>query len=142
MDNTAEQQPVAETGFAVERIRADFPILSRKVHGAPLIYLDNAATAQKPEQVIRKLDHYYREYNSNIHRGVHTLSEEATTAYEGAREKVRGFINASSVKEIIFTSGTTESINLVAQAWGRSSLKAGDEIIISAMEHHSNIVPW
>jgi len=128
--------------FDVEKIRADFPILTRQVHGHPLVYLDNAATSQKPRQVLETLDRYYREYNANIHRGVHTLSEEATAAYEGARKKIRTFINAGSDKEIIFTSGTTESINLVAQSWGRNTLKAGDEIIVSQMEHHSNIVPW
>jgi len=128
--------------FDVDKIRADFPVLQRQVHGHPLVYLDNAATSHKPVQVIETLDHYYREYNSNIHRGVHTLSEQATTAYEGARGKIRKFINASSDKEIILTRGTTESINLVAQSWGRSTLKAGDEIIVSQMEHHSNIVPW
>lgn len=128
--------------FDVEKIRADFPILYRQVHGHPLVYLDNAATSQKPRQVLETLDRYYREYNANIHRGVHTLSEEATAAYEGARKKVRKFINAASEKEIIFTRGTTESINLVAQSWGRNTLKAGDEIIVSQMEHHSNIVPW
>jgi len=126
----------------LEKIRADFPILSRQVHDVPLVYLDNAATTHKPLQVIATLDHYYREYNSNIHRGVHTLSEQATHAYETARGKIKSFINAASTKEIIFTSGTTEAINLVAQSWGRSNLESGDEIIISAMEHHSNIVPW
>lgn len=128
--------------FDVDKVRADFPILQRQVHGNPLVYLDNAATSHKPVQVIETLDRYYREYNSNIHRGVHTLSEEATAAYEGARGKIRKFINATSDKEIILTRGTTESINLVAQSWGRSTLKAGDEIIVSQMEHHSNIVPW
>ena len=126
----------------VERIRADFPVLNQEVHGRTLVYFDNAATAQKPLAVIQTLDEYYRRYNSNIHRGVHTLSERATAAYEGARAKVRDFINAASDKEIIFTRGTTESINLVAQSWARSNLKAGDEILITAMEHHSNIVPW
>ena len=128
--------------FDVDKVRADFPTLQRQVHGNPLVYLDNAATSHKPVQVIETLDRYYREYNSNIHRGVHTLSEEATAAYEGARGKIRKFINATSDKEIILTRGTTESINLVAQSWGRSTLKAGDEIIVSQMEHHSNIVPW
>ncbi len=128
--------------FDVDKVRADFPILQRQVHGNPLVYLDNAATSHKPVQVIETLDRYYREYNSNIHRGVHTLSEEATAAYESARGKIRKFINATSDKEIILTRGTTESINLVAQSWGRSTLKAGDEIIVSQMEHHSNIVPW
>jgi len=128
--------------FDVDKVRADFPILQRQVHGNPLVYLDNAATSHKPVQVIETLDRYYREYNSNIHRGVHTLSEEATAAYESARGKIRKFINATSDKEIILTRGTTESINLVAQSWGRSTLKAEDEIIVSQMEHHSNIVPW
>lgn len=126
----------------VERIRADFPVLSEQVNGKPLVYLDNAATAQKPLAVIETLDDYYRHYNSNIHRGVHALSERATGAYEGAREKVRDFINAASVKEIVFTRGATEAINLVAQSYARSNLQAGDEILISEMEHHSNIVPW
>ena len=126
----------------VEAVRADFPILSRRVHGKPLAYLDNAATTQKPVQVIETMDRYYREYNANIHRGVHTLSAEATAAYEAARKKVRDFLNAGSDREIIFVRGATEAINLVAQTLGRSTLKAGDEIIISTMEHHSNIVPW
>ena len=126
----------------VARIRADFPVLTRTVHGHPLAYLDNAATAQKPETVIRAVDRYYREYNANVHRGVHTLSEEATAGYEGAREIVRAFVNAAETCEIIFTRGTTEAINLVAQSYGRDRLRKGDEVIISAMEHHSNIVPW
>jgi cysteine desulfurase/selenocysteine lyase len=136
------KQTAAPGVLDIATIRADFPILTQQVHGVPLVYLDNAATTQKPQAVIAALDRYYREYNSNIHRGVHTLSEVATQAYEDARSKVRNFINAASTKEIIFTSGTTESINLVAQSWGRTNLNAGDEIIISAMEHHSNIVPW
>ena len=130
------------TGFPVEMYRQDFPILGQTVRGKPLVYLDNAATSQKPHQVIEVLDEYYRNYNSNIHRGVHTLSELATDAYEGARRKIQNFINAESLKEIIFVRGTTEGINLVAQSYGRSKLRAGDEIIISTMEHHSNIVPW
>jgi cysteine desulfurase/selenocysteine lyase len=128
--------------FDVARIRADFPILAQKIAGKPLVYLDNGATSQKPQAVIDALDHYYSAENSNIHRGVHSLSERATAAYEAAREKVRSFINAESDTEIIFVRGTTEAINLVAQSYGRSFLKAGDEIVISAMEHHSNIVPW
>lgn len=128
--------------FPVETYRQDFPILEQTVRNQSLVYLDNAATAQKPRRVIEVLDSYYRSYNSNIHRGVHTLSELATDAYEGAREKVQHFINADSLKEIIFVRGTTEGINLVAQSYGRSKLRAGDEIIISTMEHHSNIVPW
>ncbi len=134
----------ARTGAAldVERIRADFPVLSRRVHGQPLAYLDNAATSQKPQSVIATLDRYYSEYNANIHRGVHTLSEEATAAYEGARRRIATFINAGDAKQIIFVRGTTEAINLVAQSWGRGRLQKGDEILISGLEHHSNIVPW
>lgn len=128
--------------FDIDAVRADFPILQETIHGKPLVYMDNAATTQKPVQVITAVDEYYRHYNSNIHRGVHTLSEKATAAYEGARKKIQTFINAASTKEIIFTRGTTESINLVTQSYGRSTLKPGDEIIISEMEHHSNIVPW
>ncbi len=128
--------------FPVERYRADFPVLARRVHDQPLVYLDNAATAQKPRQVMETLDDYYRDYNSNIHRGVHTLSEQATAAYEAARKKIQTFINAASHQEIIFVRGTTEAINLVAQSYGRNRLGAGDEIIVSEMEHHSNIVPW
>ena len=128
--------------FDVAAVRRDFPILSRSVHGKPLVYLDNGATSQKPQAVIEALSRYYREENSNIHRGVHFLSERATAAYEEARRKIQAFINAAHKEEIIFVRGTTEAVNLVAQSYGRSALKAGDEIIISAMEHHSNIVPW
>ena len=128
--------------FDVARIREDFPILQQKVHGKPLVYFDNGATSQKPQAVIDALAHYYSAENSNIHRGVHYLSERATAAYEEARSKIRGFINARNNQEIIFVRGTTEAINLVTQSYGRTFLKAGDEIIISAMEHHSNIVPW
>lgn len=126
----------------VQRIRSEFPILGRQVKGKPLVYLDNAATTQKPQAVIDALTNYYSGYNANIHRGIHTLAEEATAAYEATRDAVRDFINASSREEIIFTRGTTESINLVAYTWGRANVQQGDEIIISAMEHHSNIVPW
>ncbi len=133
---------LASGQFDVARVREDFPILSAKVHGKPLVYFDNGATSQKPQCVIDAIDHYYRAENSNIHRGVHHLSEQATAAYEAARGKLRGFINARSDKEIIFVRGTTEAINLVAQSYGRAFLKAGDEIVVSAMEHHSNIVPW
>jgi cysteine desulfurase/selenocysteine lyase len=126
----------------LEQIRADFPILQRQIHDKPLVYLDNAASSQKPEAVLQVLDEYYRRYNSNVHRGVHTLSEEATVAYEGTRTKFARFINAKSTKEIIFTRGTTEGINLVAQSWGRANLRPGDEVLITEMEHHSNIVPW
>ncbi len=128
--------------FDVQRIRADFPILAEKVNGKPLVYLDNAATSQKPRPVLDALDRYYEHYNSNVHRGLHRLSELATNAYEQARVKAQRFINAADAREVIFVRGTTEAINLVAQAHGRSTLKPGDEIIISALEHHSNIVPW
>ncbi|MBC6949844.1 cysteine desulfurase, partial [candidate division KSB1 bacterium] len=128
--------------FNVEKIRRDFPILQRLVRGKPLVYLDNAATSQKPQAVLDALAHYYEAENANVHRGVHYLSEAATNAYEGSREVVRRHINAGSVKEIIFVRGTTEGINLVAHSYGRKHIKAGDEIVISAMEHHSNIVPW
>ncbi len=133
--------PEAST-FEVERYRRDFPILHRLVRGKPLVYLDNAATTQKPQAVIDRLVRYYTEENSNVHRGVHFLSELATAEYERSRTVVRDFIKARSEKEIVFTRGTTEGINLVAQTWGRQHVGAGDEVIISAMEHHSNIVPW
>ena len=136
------QRASLRSGLDVEAIRKDFPILARKVHGRPLVYLDNGATSQKPQAVIDAVSRYYAEENSNIHRGVHYLSERATAAYEEAREKIKRFINASKTQEIIFVRGTTEAINLVAQSYGRAFLKAGDEIIVSAMEHHSNIVPW
>jgi cysteine desulfurase / selenocysteine lyase len=123
-------------------IRNQFPILQREVKGRPLVYLDNAATSQKPQIVISALTEYYSGYNANIHRGIHTLAEEATAAFEATRETVRQFIGASSTDEIIFTRGTTEGINLVASSWGRANLQPGDEIIISTLEHHSNIVPW
>lgn len=126
----------------VHRLREQFPILSEKVHGKPLVYLDNAATSQKPQAVIDALSRYYTEYNANVHRGLHRLSELATNAYEQARGKVQRFLGASDAREIVFTRGTTEAINLVAQAWGRANLKAGDEVLISHMEHHSNILPW
>ncbi|HEX7151122.1 MAG TPA: cysteine desulfurase [Thermoanaerobaculia bacterium] len=128
--------------YDVEAIRRDFPILGEPIHGKPLVYLDNANTTQKPSAVIERIDHYYRHENSNVHRGVHYLSEVATAQYEGARTTVRRFINARDEKEIVFTRGTTESINLVAQTWGRRHIGEGDEILISAIEHHSNIVPW
>jgi cysteine desulfurase / selenocysteine lyase len=130
------------TRFDVLAVRRDFPILSRRVHGKSLVYLDNGASSQKPQRVIETLSRYYREENANIHRGVHYLSERATAEYEDARKKIQSFINAGHKEEIVFVRGTTEAINLVAQSYGRSSLRAGDEIIISAMEHHSNIVPW
>ncbi|MGY6212843.1 cysteine desulfurase [Cytobacillus firmus] len=123
-------------------IRQMFPILDQEVNGKPLVYLDSAATSQKPVPVIEAIDKYYREYNSNVHRGVHTLGTRATDGYEGAREKVRKFINAKSTEEVIFTRGTTTSINTVAASYGRANLSEGDEIVISYMEHHSNIIPW
>ncbi|MBO8176256.1 MAG: cysteine desulfurase [Bacillus sp. (in: Bacteria)] len=126
----------------VKAIREMFPILNQEVNGHPLVYLDSAATSQKPLPVIEALDEYYRQYNSNVHRGVHTLGTKATDGYEGAREKVRKFINASSTEEIIFTRGTTTSINTVAVSYGRANVHEGDEIVITYMEHHSNIIPW
>lgn len=134
--------PSVNTVYDVNRIREDFPILKQVVHGKPLVYLDNAATTQKPLQVLKELEKYYYTMNANIHRGVHALSQEATEAYESARIKIKKFINALGKNEIIFTRGTTESINLVAQSYGRKYFNEGDEIIISHMEHHSNIVPW
>jgi len=122
--------------------RADFPILKREVNGIPLVYLDNGASSQKPQVVIDAIEHYYVFENTNIHRGVHTLSQEATQKYEDAREKVRAFLNAEHSEEIILTKGTTDSINLVAASYGKKFLNAGDRVVISAMEHHSNIVPW
>jgi len=127
----------------VVRVREDFPILERRVHGdVPLIYLDSAATSQTPTAVIDAMSDYYRNTNANIHRGLHTLADEATAAFEGTREKVRNFINARLTREVIFTRGTTEAINLVANSWGANWLNAGDEVLISVMEHHANIVPW
>src|SRR6476469_5474294 len=131
-----------ETSLDVHAIRKHFPVLSREVKGKPLVYFDNAATTQKPQVVIDALVDYYSNYNANIHRGIHTLAEEATASFESTRDAVTRFINAPSREQIIFTRGTTESINLVASTWGRQNIKAGDEIIISTMEHHSNIVPW
>ena len=128
--------------FDVEKVRKDFPILGRRIYDRPLVYLDNAATSQKPQVVIDAIERYYASENSNIHRGVHFLSQRATCAYEGARSKVRAFLNASEDREVLFTHGTTEGINLVAQTYGRRQVREGDEILISAMEHHSNIVPW
>jgi cysteine desulfurase/selenocysteine lyase len=126
----------------IQKIREEFPILHQQVNGKPLVYFDNAATNQKPQRVIDALVHYYQNDNANIHRGVHTLAERATAAYELTRKSVQNFINANEVEEIILTKGTSESINLVASSWGRKFLNEGDEVLISAMEHHSNIVPW
>ena len=137
---------IATLGFDVEHIRQDFPILHQQVNGHPLVYLDNAATTQKPNAVIDAIANYYREDNSNVHRGAHTLADRATAKFEAARITVARFINApvinGSAKQILWTRGTTESINLVAASWGRSQLNAGDRVLVSAMEHHSNIVPW
>jgi len=127
----------------IQSVRADFPILSREVHpGVPLVYLDSTATSQKPEMVIQAMDRYYRMSNANVHRGIHVLAEEATAGYEAAREKVAKFINAASARQVIFTRNTSESINLVAYTWGRAFLSPGDVVILTEMEHHSNLVPW
>jgi cysteine desulfurase / selenocysteine lyase len=134
--------PVLNIENRVAELRSQFPVLARQVHGKPLVYLDNAATTQKPLYVIEALDRYYREYNSNIHRGVHTLSEEATAAYEDARKRIADFIHAPSEKQVIFTRNATEAINLVVYTWGRANLGPGDEVLITEMEHHANIVPW
>ena len=128
--------------FDVEAVRAQFPILTRQVHGKPLVYLDSTASSQKPQAVIERLATYYAQGNANVHRGVHTLSEEATAAFEASRAKVARFINAASSKEIIWTRNATEAINLVAYSWGSANLKPGDDVLITEMEHHSNIVPW
>src|SRR5512136_865371 len=128
--------------FDAAEVRADFPALAQMVHGKPLAYLDNAATTQKPRQVIEAVKRYYERDNANVHRGVHLLSERATSAYEQARDRVRRFINAADSREIVFVRGVTEGVNLVAQTWGRRNLRPGDEVLISTMEHHSNIVPW
>lgn len=141
--NTASRPETApQMDFDVNRVRADFPILARTIHGKPLVYLDNAATTQKPQPVIDAMIRYYTAENSNIHRGVHTLSELATERYEQSRVTVQRFLNAAESLEIVFVRGATEGINLVAQTWGRANIGHGDEIVISAMEHHSNIVPW
>ncbi len=132
----------ATTAIDIEKIREQFPVLHQKVNGKPLIYFDNAATNQKPKQVIDALTNYYQGYNANIHRGIHTLAEKATKAFEETRHAMQQFINAKHVEEIIFTRGVTESINLVASSYGRAFLNEGDEVIISGLEHHSNIVPW
>ncbi len=128
--------------FDIKKIRADFPILKQQIYGKPLAYLDNAATTQKPQCVIDAISHYYQYDNANVHRGVHALSERATADYEGARKRIAGFFNARATEEVIFTRGTTEAINLIASSWGGANIKAGDEVLITHMEHHSNIVPW
>src|SRR3972149_10593666 len=138
-----ESSTIEETDiYDVKIIREDFPILKKLIHGKPLCYLDNAATSQKPQVVVDALDNFYLSQNANVHRGVHHLSEVSSKAFEDARIKIKEFVNASSEKEIIFTHGTTEAINLVAYSFGRKNINEGDEIIISHMEHHSNIVPW
>src|SRR5438477_9627318 len=131
-----------QKGLDVYSIRHHFPILNREVKGKQLVYFDNAATSQKPQSVIDALVNYYTHYNANVHRGIHTLAEEATLAMEKSRDAAQGFINAASREQVVFTKGTTEGINLVAGTWGRQNIKAGDEIIVSNIEHHSNIVPW
>jgi cysteine desulfurase/selenocysteine lyase len=128
--------------YDVQRVRADFPILQQQINGRPLAYLDNGASTQRPQAVLDAVNYYETHLHSNVHRGVHTLSQLATDAFEAARERVRRYINAASTHEIVFVRGTTEAINLVAQSWGRSTLQPGDEIVISALEHHANIVPW
>ena len=133
---------MSQPGLNVSAIREDFPILQQTVHGKPLVYLDNAATSQKPETVICAMDAYYRTTNANIHRSVYQLAEQATEQYEGARKKIQKFINAKSYREVIYTRNATESINLVAYAWGRANIRAGDEIVSTVLEHHANIVPW
>ena len=136
------KKPAQKVSFDVEKIRSDFPILQEKMHGKPLVFLDNAASTQKPNVVIDTIANYYRSENANIHRGVYRLSEIASEKYEAVRETVQQFINANSEREVIFTAGTTDSINLVAASFGQAFIKSGDEIIITGMEHHSNIVPW
>jgi len=126
----------------IEKIRSDFPIFDQKINGHEIIYFDNAATSQKPLSVIKAVENYYKTTNSNVHRGAHYLSDQATQQFEQARQKVQEYINAASRQEVIWTRGTTEAINLVAQTWGRQNIKADDEIILSSLEHHSNIVPW
>ena len=142
MTALAQRSLAGAPGLDVEKVRKDFPILGQEVRGKPLVYLDSAATSQKPRAVIDAVARYYLQDNANVHRGVHLLSERATKEYEGAREKVRRFINAARAEEIIFVRGTTEAINLVAQTYGRTRVRAGDEVLITEMEHHSDIVPW
>ena len=143
-DASAQAMPAAnsDSAFDIARIRADFPILSREVYGKPLVYLDNGASAQKPRQVLEAMDEIYRRHYSNVHRGVHKLSQEATDAFEAAREKVARFLGAPSSEEIVFARGATEAINLIANSWAQQNLTAGDEIVLTVLEHHANIVPW
>src|SRR6201993_3932682 len=142
MTETKMDQTTSSSTYDVSRIRADFPILAMQVYGKPLVYLDNAASAQKPRAVLDRLDEAYTTQYANVHRGLHFLANEATEAYEDAREKVAAFLNAGRKEEIIFTRNATEAINLVAYTFGRERIRAGDEIVLSIMEHHSNIVPW
>src|SRR5256884_8341393 len=143
MQRHAQVYPSKKTSrYDVGLVRADFPILRREINGRPLVYLDNAATSQKPVQVIEALDRFYNQYNANVYRGVYRISEEATVAYEEARRKIAHLINARDPSEIIFVRGTTEAINLVAHSWGRSNIGLGDSVMLTEMEHHSNIVPW
>ena len=139
--NTVSEAKTAPPQFDVEAVRRDFPILSQQVNGKPLVYLDNGASSQRPEAVLEAMDRYYRQIHSNVHRGAHTLGDRATDAFEGARIKVQQFLNATSARQIIWTRGTTEAINLVANGLAEK-LKPGDEILLSQMEHHANIVPW
>ena len=139
---SAEAARTTAAAYDVERVRLDFPILARQVHGKPLVFLDSAASSQRPARVIAAVDDYERLHHANVHRGVHLLSQEATALFEHARERVRGFVNATSTREVIFTRGTTEAINLVAQSYARPRLKPGDEILLTVLEHHANIVPW
>jgi len=139
---SARKTGAKKGAFDATEVRADFPALAQTVHGRPLAYLDNAATTQKPRHVIEAVTRYYERDNANVHRGVHLLSERATSAYEQARDKVRQFINAAESREIVFVRGATEGVNLVAQTWGRTNLRPGDEVLVTTMEHHSNIVPW
>ena len=132
----------ATAAFDVEKVRADFPILHREIHGKPLAYLDNAASSQKPRQVMEAMNEAYETYYSNVHRGLHKLSQRSTEAFEAGREKAASYLNAGAGDEIVFTRGGTEGINLVAASFGRKFLKAGDEIVLTVMEHHSNIIPW
>jgi len=144
MPHTVIEMPLEQdrARFDVAALRREFPVLERQVNGKPLIYLDNAATSQTPQSVIDVFSDYYSRYNANIHRGLHTLADEATAAFEGTRQRAKAFLNAEDARQIIFTRGTTEAINLVAQSWGRTQLHPGDEVLISMLEHHSNIVPW
>ena len=137
-----QDKPPTLAPTLADQVRADFPILHQQIHGQPLVYLDNAATSQKPQAVLEALQDYYRQDNANVHRGVHTLSARATDAYEGARDKIAAFVNAASRQEIVYTRNASEAINLVAYSWGQTTLQPGDEIILTVMEHHSNLIPW